>query len=249
VNQEKLSLDKDRELLRFIFARFIDGEFTGLKEGVAMQYAPDLEAADFLARQIRDEIRHAKMYKTLYLLCDKTGRIPKSPWILNAIMNPISGRLWMEHCFLDKAIGERWVLHLMQALVDNVDDRRVVNTLKAIARDERSHIAFGEHETRKAMKASAFKRRYLWGLYLRVDFAMMLAFFFLKSLIARRYSTGAASILEHFFTQTREIILVEAANLLEVKPKRSVAQMLFFQLVFLLRWPFVGWTRHPRNTF
>lgn len=249
MNTAKLTLETDRDLLAFIFARFIDGEFTGLREGMALNYAPNLDAADFLARQIRDEIRHAQMYKTLFQYVNPGKRVPGAPWLLNLIMTPITGRLWAEHCFLDKAVGERWVLNLMEALIERTDDRKIGNHLKAIAKDERTHIHFGEEQTRLAAAKGRLMRYYLWGLFLRVDFALALAYRLTRSLIARKYSAAAAGILTDFFTHTREKVLTEAAALLGVAPKRSVLQMILAQMIFLIRLPVVGWFRNPRRSF
>lgn len=245
----KLSLPQDRELLAFVFARFIDGEFTGLKEGYALNYAPDIESADFLAKQIRDEIRHAKMYRRLYASLGVTGRVPRGHWLLQMIMAPISGRLWLEHCFLDKAVGERWVLFLMETLIANIADKRIVTNLKAIARDEKTHIAFGEAQTLQNIGRSRFRRWYLWGLYLRVDLALAVARWLTGNLIRRRYSAAAADLLLDFFVRAREQIAVEAAGILGVEVRRSLLQMIACQLIFLMRLPFVGWFRSPRQTF
>lgn len=245
----KLRLPEDRELLAFVFARFIDGEFTGLKEGYALNYAPDLESADFLAKQIRDEIRHAKMYRRLYASLGITGKVPQGNWLLQTIMAPITGRMWLEHCFLDKAIGERWVLDLMETLIAQVADKRVVTNLKAIARDEKSHIAFGEAQTRIHLGKSRFKRWYLWGLFLRVDFALAIARRLTGRLIRRRYSAAAADLLLDFFVRAREQIAIDAAGILDVAVRRSWLQMIACQAIFLLRLPFAGWFRSPRRTF
>ncbi|MBN8221316.1 MAG: ferritin-like domain-containing protein [Spirochaetes bacterium] len=249
MGRAKLTLETDRELLAFIFARFIDGEFTGLKEGYALNRAPNLEAADFLARQIRDEIRHANMYRTLYEYTAATKKIPPSPRLLTLIMAPVTGRLWLEHCFLDKALGERWVLCLMETLIETVDDRKIVNHLKAIAKDERTHIAFGEEQTRAGIGQSAFRRFYLWGLYLRVDFALALAFRLTRSLIQKRYSTAAAALLTDFFSDARARIRREIAELVGVPARNSLWQLFICQLIFLIRLPCVGWLRNPRKTF
>ena len=245
----KLRLPQDRELLAFVFARFIDGEFTGLKEGYALNYAPDIESADFLAKQIRDEIRHAKMYRRLYATLGTTGRVPRGHWLLQMIMAPISGRQWLEHCFLDKAVGERWVLYLMESLIANIADKRIVTNLKAIARDEKTHIAFGEAQTRQGIGGSRWRRWYLWGLFLRVDLALALARRLTGNLIRRRYSAAAADLLLDFFVRAREQIAVETAELLGVPVKRSWLQMFLCQLIFLARTLFVGWLRSPRKTF
>lgn len=246
---EKLRLPQDRELLAFIFARFIDGEFTGILEGRALTYAPTLEAADFLARQIRDEIRHARMYRTLYRYVAPDAPAPRSPWLLNAIMAPLTGRMWAEHCFLDKAVGERWVLHLMQTLISRTQDKRIVTTLKTIAKDEVTHIAFGEKETAAYIGTSRFRRFYLWGLYLRVDLAMAIAYRLLHTFIRQRYSPAGAEMLRDFFFNARRDIAKDIATLLDVANKRSIFQLLAAQLIFLLRWPFLGWFTSPRKSF
>lgn len=250
VGAHKLTLERDRGLFAFVFARFIDGEFTGLREGYALNRAPDLEAADFLAKQIRDEIRHAAMYQKLYEYVTVPGqKAPPASALLSVIMAPVTGRLWFEHCFLDKALGERWVLYLMEALMEHVADRRIVNNLKAIARDEREHIAFGEAQTQKAAARGGFWKFYLWGLHLRVDFAMALAFRLTRSLIRQRYSAAAADILTEFFMTTRQRIRAEIAVLIGVNGKTSFWQMLACQIIFLIRLPFAGWRRNPRRSF
>ncbi|MFZ5628169.1 MAG: ferritin-like domain-containing protein [Spirochaetota bacterium] len=244
--REKLKLPEDRALLSFVFARFIDGEMTGLLEGRALSYAPTLQAADFLARQVRDEIRHAQMYAALYRYVTPQSNVPRSPWLLKAIMAPVSGRLWAEHCFLDKALGERWVLYLMQRLIADTQDARIVRTLRAIAKDEEEHIAFGEAQTRAYAGAGRFRRYYLWGLFLRVDLAMSMAYRLLRPLIQKQYSDAAAAMLSGFFTESREKIAAECAALLGVSVRRSFLQLLVCQALFWLRWPFVGWFRSPR---
>ncbi|HRP68443.1 MAG TPA: hypothetical protein PLY93_02840 [Turneriella sp.] len=243
-----LKLPDDNKLLAFIFARFIDGELTGLKEGNTLNYAPTLDAADFLAKQIRDEIRHARMYRTLYQSVSDTSTL-SSPWLLKLIMNPIHGRLWTEHCFLDKAVGERWVLYLMETIAAHIEDRKIKNYLNTIAKDERTHIAFGEEQTRLKAAQSAFWRFYLWGLFLRVDYAMGLAYKLTRTLILKHYSAAAAEILTTFFTDARQKIRQESAVLLAVRGNVSLWRMCFAQIIFWLRWPFCGWLQNPKKNF
>ncbi len=244
--QKKLRLPDDRALFSFIFARFIDGEMTGLIEGRALGYAPTLKAADFLARQVRDEIRHAQMYVALYRYAAAEESAPRSPWLLKSIMAPVTGRLWWEHCFIDKAVGERWVLYLMRQLIEDTQDSRIQRTLRAIAKDEEEHIAFGESQTREYIQAGKFRRYYLWGLFLRVDFAMSLAYQFLRPVIHRKYSAAAAEMLRRFFVISRERIAAECAALLGVPVRRSPMQLIICLLLFYLRLPFVGWFRRPK---
>jgi hypothetical protein len=244
-----LKLPEDRDLLAFIFARFIDGELTGIAEGRAMQFAPDLKAADFLARQIRDEIRHARLYAGLFAYVSPEAAIPRQSWLLASITSPVTGRLWAEHCFLDKAVGERWVHFLMQMLTEHLSDVRIVKTLKVIERDELTHIAFGEAQVSIATQRNRFMRFYLWGLYLRVDFALALAYRMTRRLISRRYSPQATQLLELFFTRYRTQGFAEIAKLLQVKPFRSVWFMVTCQMIYLVRWVFTGWRQNPVRAF
>ncbi|AFM14355.1 hypothetical protein Turpa_3721 [Turneriella parva DSM 21527] len=244
-----LTLPKDRELFAFIFARFIDGELTGIAEGRAMQYAPDLKSADFLARQIRDEIRHARLYKGLLAYVSPERPSPRQSWLLKQVTTPVSGRLWIEHCFLDKAVGERWVHYLMQMLIANTKDARIVKTLRAIARDEVTHIAFGEAQVKTSLAANRFMAAYLWGLYLRVDYALALVHRLTRALVRRRYSIEATELLDMFFRDYRELALQEVAGLLGVPPQRSIWRLLKSQIIYWARWPFVGWRQNPERAF
>ncbi len=244
-----LTLPKDRELFAFVFARFIDGELTGIAEGRALQYAPDLRSADFLARQIRDEIRHARLYKGLFAYVRPEADPAQGSWLLRQVTSPVSGRLWTEHCFLDKAVGERWVLYLMQMLIAHTKDERIVRTLRAIARDEKTHIAFGEAQTKARVGQSRFMAAYLWGLYLRVDYALALVNRLTRSLVQRKYSPEAASLLDDFFEQHRELALHEIAELLNVRPRRSFWRMALSLIIYWIRWPFTGWRQSPVRSF
>lgn len=233
--KEKLNPKDDNDLLAFIFARFIEGELTGLLEGKAILHAPSLHEADFLAQQIRDEIKHARMYQALYRTLGREGNPQRSSWLLTQIMAPVSGKLWAEHSFLDKAVGERWVFSMMQFLIQSVDDTRTVKTLKLIAKDEETHIAFGEEQTKAYIAKSRWRRYYLWGLYLRVDYAMAIARRLLRARFKKQGLTKALKLLDLFFDEARSANAAHIASLLGVSERRSLKQLLLCQLVFSWR--------------
>jgi hypothetical protein len=189
------------------------------------------------------------LYKALYAYVSPETQAPRQSWLLKQITTPVTGRLWVEHCFLDKAVGERWVHYLMQMLMTHTQDARIVKTLRAIARDEITHIAFGEAQARAAVKSSRFMRAYLWGLYLRVDYALAAAYRLTRSVVKRKYSAQGAALLDDFFNHYRGIALQEIADLLGVSPRRSFWRMLFSQVVYLMRWPVVGWGQNPEKAF
>ena len=54
----KLEPERDREILRWMFNQFLYGEVTGIQVGHWLYDAPDLEAAQFLARQSLEEMQH-----------------------------------------------------------------------------------------------------------------------------------------------------------------------------------------------
>lgn len=233
--KEKLNPKDDKDLLAFVFARFIEGELTGLLEGKAILHAPSLHEADFLAGQIRDEIKHARMYQALYRSLGMGDTPPRASWVLTKIMSPVSGRMWAEHSFLDKAVGEKWVYSMMQFLIQAVDDSRIVKALKLIAKDEEGHIAFGEEQTKAYIAVSRWRRYYLWGLYLRVDWAMALAHRLLRYRFKKKGSIKAVKLLDSYFSDARPRNRAHTASLLGVPEKRSLWQLVVCQAVFTWR--------------
>lgn len=48
-------LERDRDVLAWIFSQFLFGEVTGVQVGTWLAQAPDFDAAQFLARQANEE--------------------------------------------------------------------------------------------------------------------------------------------------------------------------------------------------
>jgi len=64
------------------------------------------------------------------------------------------------------------VLMIFYALIDTIDDARVVRILEAAARQEARHVAFGERQTQALVAKDARIRDYLLGLNLTSLLAM-----------------------------------------------------------------------------
>jgi hypothetical protein len=73
---------------------------------------------------------------------------------------------WAEHVCLEMALGEGYVLAVLYALIDTVEDEEIRAILRRATRQEERHVAFGEAETSKAIAESPRLRRRLLGLAL-----------------------------------------------------------------------------------
>jgi hypothetical protein len=73
---------------------------------------------------------------------------------------------WAEHVFLEMALGEGYVLTVLYALIDTIDDEEIRGILRRATRQEERHVAFGESETMKAIAKHPRLRGRLLGLAL-----------------------------------------------------------------------------------
>lgn len=245
----KLSLANDASLFCWVCQMFIAGEMTGLKEGIALNYAPDLKAARFLAGQIDDEIRHAVMYRSLHnYVAEKYGVKPITgiPWLLKKILNPVSGRLWEEHCFLDKAVGEQWVLYMMNFLIEQFKEPRISKTLKAIKGDELRHIEFGNEQTSLALARNArFYRFYLSGLYQRNVWGLRALVYVLTFYFKIRKQHSYAALMQEFFENTLKKSRAQVFSQLGISTTPGIFHVLASQTLFFARTLFYRWGAHP----
>ena len=61
----RFELPRDRESLGWIFSQFLYGEVTGIQVGHWIHHAPDLESAQFLARQCAQELAHVRIIRSV----------------------------------------------------------------------------------------------------------------------------------------------------------------------------------------
>ena len=176
----------------------------------------------------------------------------KIPRLLIALVQPVSGRLWQEHIFLDKAVGEFWVLQLMLVMVVTTDDSKLKKTLLNIAKDEVQHIHFGETQTLQYTRQNRFYRYYLSGLYLRNDFAMQLLYRAIRLRFRKRKRKDLEELATIFFSSSRQRLHEQAARVLLVQPHmlntfQKIFRIILSQGLFFLRMIFFGWRRSPSS--
>jgi hypothetical protein len=160
----RFEVDRDRELLAWIFSQFLYGEVTGIQVGHWLYRAPTLDAANFLARQAVEELSHVDRFRDILR---HVGRepLPAHPAV-QFLSTGMMGDDWAEHVCLEMALGEGYVLSVLYALIDTIEDGRIRSILEAATRQEERHVAFGESETMKAIATRPKTRRRLLGLAL-----------------------------------------------------------------------------------
>ncbi|MHC5021054.1 MAG: ferritin-like domain-containing protein [Planctomycetota bacterium] len=157
-------LERDRELLAWIFNQFLYGEVTGIQVGHWIQEAPNLEAADFFAKQCIQELQHIRAFKR----CFEILGVPAAPAhrALRMMSSDFIGGNFEEHVALEMAQGEGFVLLVFYALIDTIDHPEISKLLKRAAPQEEEHCGFGEAQTIKAIQGNPKLRDHLLGLNL-----------------------------------------------------------------------------------
>ncbi|MDD9969919.1 MAG: ferritin-like domain-containing protein, partial [Myxococcales bacterium] len=155
---------QDREILRWILSQFLYGEVTGIQVGHWIYDAPNLEAARFLARQALEEFQHVGNFLRILQMLDLEPLGPHP--VIRFLATGMMGGDWAEHVTTEMALGEGFVLMAMYALMDTLDHEEAVAILTRAARQEASHIDFGEAETMRLIAQRPHLRRKLLGLSL-----------------------------------------------------------------------------------
>jgi hypothetical protein len=132
----------DRPILRWMLSQFLYGEVTGVQVGHWLEMAPDLESARFLARQAVEELQHVGNFLKVMQLLGVTPE-PVHP-VVRFLATGLMSNDWSEHVALEMATGEGFVLVAFYALIDTLGRRDAVGILERAARQEESHVTFGE---------------------------------------------------------------------------------------------------------
>ena len=153
---------KDRDLLAWIASQFLYGEVTGIQVGHWILHAPDVESAKFLARQCIEELQHVDVFMEFFKW------LGARPVKVHPVVRFLSAESddWFEHCALEMAQGEGFVLMIFYAIIACIDDEKLAKRLDAAARQEEGHVDFGEQQTMKALARNPRLRRRLLGLHL-----------------------------------------------------------------------------------
>lgn len=155
----RFELPRDRESLGWIFSQFLYGEVTGIQVGHWIHNAPDLEAAQFLARQCAQELSHVRLMRHVF---DRLGVEPQPAHrLVRFLATGLMGSGWEEHVCLEMALGEGYVLNVFYALQETIPDADIVRLLAAATRQEETHVEFGERQTALAARDDATRRRLL----------------------------------------------------------------------------------------
>jgi hypothetical protein len=156
-------LPRDRELLGWVFSQFLYGEVTGIQVGHWIHHAPDLESARFLAMQCAQELAHVRLVRRIFDHLEASPQ-PAHRWV-KFLSTGMMGASWDEHVCLEMALGEGAVLAVFYALIDTVPDAAIRRLLETAARQEETHVAFGERHTQRAARDPR-RRRHLLALSL-----------------------------------------------------------------------------------
>src|SRR5215510_6161125 len=160
----RLQAARDAKVLAWVMNQFLYGEISGIQCGHWLYQAPDLEAAAFFARQAVEELSHVRQFLRIYDLIDlKPG--PAHP-LIRFMATGSMGTDYAEHVATEMAVGEGLVLTIFYALIDTIEDERMVKILESAARQEERHVAFGERQTRRLVEQNPRLASSLLGLNL-----------------------------------------------------------------------------------
>jgi len=155
----RFELPRDRDLLGWVMSQFLYGEVTGIQVGHWIHHAPDLASAQFLAVQCQQELSHVRLVGNIFARLGVAPR-PAHRWV-KFLATGLMGSNWAEHCCLEMALGEGYVLAIFYALEDTIPDPEIVRMLQAASRQEEMHVQFGETQTRRAAADPRLRRRLL----------------------------------------------------------------------------------------
>jgi hypothetical protein len=155
----RFSLPEDRDALGWVFSQFLYGEVTGIQVGHWIYNAPDLDRAQFLVRQCAQELSHVRL---MCRILERLGVEPRPAHrLVRFLSTGLMGADWEEHVCLEMALGEGYVLTVFLALIDTVPDADVQRMLTIAAKQEATHVAFGEQQTQLAARNPRMRQRLL----------------------------------------------------------------------------------------
>jgi hypothetical protein len=155
----RFSLPEDRDALGWVFSQFLYGEVTGIQVGHWIYNAPDLDRAQFLVRQCAQELSHVRL---VCRILDRLGVEPRPAHrLVRFLSTGLMGADWEEHVCLEMALGEGYVLTVFLALIDTVPDADIQRMLRIAAKQEATHVAFGEQQTQLAARDARMRHRLL----------------------------------------------------------------------------------------
>jgi hypothetical protein len=160
----RFDLQRDRDVLSWIFSQFLFGEVTGVQVGEWLARAPDFDAAQFLGRQANEEMAHVKLFLRILRSLEADPQPPHPA--LKFLATDFAGGTFVEHTCLEMALGEGFVLMAIYGLIDTLPESEVRSLLVGLSRQEEGHVSFGEDQTTAILRRDASQARHLLGLSL-----------------------------------------------------------------------------------
>lgn len=200
--EAKFRLPEDAQLLGWIFDQFLYGEVTGIQCGHWLHHAPNLEAATFFARQAVEELGHVRQFLRLYALLGVEPK-PAHP-VVRFLSTGAMGVNYAEHVATEMAVGEGLVLMVFYALIDTIDEPRVVKILESAIRQEERHVAFGEQQTMRLIAERPKLADTLLGLTLTSVIALRRLGKYVQSRLGPLHPVLAQS--DRFLQRTLEVL-------------------------------------------
>jgi hypothetical protein len=158
--------EQDREVLRFVLSQALFGEATGVYCGRSLYAAETLEAAQFYAKQARQELSHLQLFAEIFRTLELTPLPPH--WVIRVLS--AHNDYYPLKVLLEHALGEGMVLDvfrdvLLQTLPQN-DPRSaaIEKKLRVICKEEAEHVAWGEKETRRVLAERPALGQAFYGL-------------------------------------------------------------------------------------
>jgi hypothetical protein len=119
----RFDLQRDRDVLAWIFSQFLFGEVTGVQVGEWLARAPDFDAAQFLGRQANEEMAHVKLFLRILRSLEAEPQPPHPA--LKFLATDFAGGTFVEHTCLEMALGEGFVLMAIYALIDTLPESEI----------------------------------------------------------------------------------------------------------------------------
>ena len=105
--------------------------------------------------------------KLFLRILDSLGAKPQPPHrALKFLATDFAGATFEEHCHLEMAVGEGFVLTAIYAFIDTLPEGEIRTLMSGLARQEEGHVNFGEQQTLKALGRRPGLAPHLLGLTL-----------------------------------------------------------------------------------
>lgn len=158
---------RDLEIVRFVLSQALYGEATGVYCGRSLYAAQSLAAAEFYARQARQELAHLRLFADIFRTLDLEPL--RGHWVVRLLSS--HNDYYPLKVFLEHAVGEGMVLDvfkdlLLETLPDH-DSRvpAIKKKLRVVCMDEAEHVAWGETQTREVLAKQPWLKKPFYGLF------------------------------------------------------------------------------------